>query len=276
MPDFTLPRRLFEPSPLLPDMNTIEFKTLLRMVRGMPASGTHAARLDAFYRPQAADYDSLRKRMLHGREKLLDLLNLAPGSRVVELGAGTGGMLDLWGPRVSRFESVDMVDICPSLLQQARRRAHGLPNVRVIEADATEYSPPALVDCVYFSYALTMIPDWLRALTNALNMLKPGGKLGVVDFYVAGEGDAGARATQPALERWFWTHWFGHDEVRLSPAHLAALCATTERLQQHESRGSLPWLPWLKVPYYIFVGTKPARMRADVIARLWKQRAGQR
>jgi S-adenosylmethionine-diacylgycerolhomoserine-N-methlytransferase len=107
-------------------------------------------------------------------------------------------------------------------------------------------------------------------------MLKPGGKLGVVDFYVAGEGDAGARATQSALERWFWTHWFGHDQVGLSSAHLAALCATTERLQQQESRGSLPLLPLLRVPYYVFVGARPARLRTDVIAQLWKQGTGQR
>lgn len=249
------------------------------MVKGMPTGGTQAARLEAFYRPQAEHYDRLRQHMLHGREKLLDLLNPAPGSRVVELGAGTGAMLDLWGTRASRFESLDLVDICPSLLQQACRRTHTRPhaaNVRVIEADAAKYAPPQPVDCVYFSYALTMIPDWLRALTNALHMLKPGGKLGVVDFYVAGEGDACARATQSALERWFWTRWFGHDQVRLSSAHLAALCATTERLQQHESRGSLPWLPWLKVPYYVFVGARPARLRTDVIAQLWKQGVGQR
>jgi hypothetical protein len=37
---------------------------------------------------------------------------------------------------------------------------------------------------VYFSYALTMIADWRRALDNALAMLAPGGTLGVVDFHL--------------------------------------------------------------------------------------------
>jgi S-adenosylmethionine-diacylgycerolhomoserine-N-methlytransferase len=257
-------------------MNTLELKSLWRMVKGMPTTGTHAARLDAFYRPQAEYYDRLRKRMLHGREKLLEMLALPSGSRVVELGAGTGAMLDLWGARAARFESLELVDICPSLLNHARLRTRHLHNVRVIEADASAYSPSQPVDCVYFSYALTMIPDWLRALTNALNMLKPGGKLGVVDFYVAGANDSCARMNQDAVERWFWTRWFGHDQVRLSPVHLAALCLTTDRLQQHEGRAPLPYLPWLKAPYYAFVGAKPPRLRSDVIAQLWKQNGGSR
>lgn len=257
-------------------MNAIELKSLWRMVKGMPAGGSHAARLDAFYRPQAAHYDSLRKRMLHGRGALLDLLDLPPRSRVVELGAGTGAMLDLWGARASHFSSIDLVDICPSLLDQARCRARWMPNVRVIEADATEYFPPQAVDCVYFSYALTMIPDWLRALTNALNMLKPGGKLGVVDFYVAEGNDRLAHAHQGAIERWFWTHWFGHDQVRLSPAHLGTLNLITTRQHQHEGRGALPYLPILRAPYYVFVGAKPLRMRTDVISELWEQRGGSR
>lgn len=255
-------------------MNAVELKSLWRMVRGMPDTGTHAARLDAFYKPQAEYYDHLRRRMLHGREQLLDVLAPPPGSRVVELGAGTGAMLDLWGARASRFASLELVDICPSLLHQARRRARHMPNVRVIEADATDYAPAQPVDCVYFSYALTMIPDWLRALTNALTMLKPGGTLGVVDFYVAGAEDGAAQAVQCALERWFWTHWFGHDQVHLSPLHLSALRATTDRPHQQESRGSLPYLPWLRAPYYIFAGAKPARLRSGVIAQLWKQERG--
>jgi len=119
-----------------------------------------------------------------------------------------------------------------------------------------------------------MIPDWLRALTNALTMLKPGGRLGVVDFHVAGADDGWARAQHTSFERWFWTRWFGHDQVRLSPVHLAALCQTTDCQQQYEGRGSLPYLPWLKAPYYIFVGTNPARLRTGVIAQLWKQAGG--
>ncbi len=50
------------------------------------------------------------------------------------------------------------------------------------------YRPADPADCVYFSYALTMIPDWRRAIDNAIAMLAPGGTLGVVDFHLPDAG----------------------------------------------------------------------------------------
>lgn len=256
-------------------MDMTELRSLWQMIKGVPAGTSYAARLDAYYRPQAENYDSLHKRMLHGREQLLDLLAPAPGSRVVELGAGTGVMLDQWGTRLRTLSALELVDICPAMLEHARRRARMHYNVRVVEADATAYRAPWPVDCVYFSYSLTMIPDWVRALNNALAMLKPGGKLGIVDFYVAGTDQQWARARHGALSRWFWTQWFRHDQVHLSEQHLSALCLLTNRMHLLEGHGLLPHVPLLKAPYYVYVGTKPVRPRAELITDLWKKSATQ-
>jgi S-adenosylmethionine-diacylgycerolhomoserine-N-methlytransferase len=212
----------------------------------------------------------MRKRMLHGREALLDALAPPPGSRIVELGAGTGAMIDLWGARVADFAALELVDLCPAMTERASRRARGRRNIRVVEADASAYRPPWPADVVYLSYSLTMIPDWMRALNNALAMLRPGGKLGIVDFYVAGEDHAGGRARHGVLTRWFWTHWFRHDHVFLSPRHLAALCLLTDRCYLHEGSGPLPYMPLLRAPYFVFVGAKPAHARTAIAAELWK------
>ncbi len=252
-------------------MELTEIRSLWRMLKGMPGGDTQAARLDGFYRPQADHYDTLRKRMLHGREELLDALAPPEGSRVVELGAGTGAMLELWGARTSRFAAMELVDLCPAMAERASQRALGRRNVRVVQADAAAYRPPWKADCVYLSYSLTMIPDWVRALNNALAMLKPGGKLGVVDFYVAGGAHEWAGAQHSAVQRWFWTQWFRHDHVFLSPRHLSALCSLADKAYLREATGSLPYLPLLKVPYYVFVGTKPERPRAGLVADLWKR-----
>ena len=158
---------------------------LIQLLRGQSGSGTHAERLEAFYAPQAARYDTFRARLLHGRRELIDLLDPLPGDQVVELGGGTGANLEWFGARLARLRSFELVDICPALLDVARRRSAALRNVRIVRADAALYQPQAPVDSVYFSYALTMIPDWQRAIENAIAMLKPGGKLGVVDFYVS-------------------------------------------------------------------------------------------
>ena len=256
-------------------MDMTELRSLWQMVKGVPAGPSYAARLDAFYRPQAAYYDAMHKHVPLGRDRLVNMLAPAAGSRVVELGAGTGAMLDQWGARLPALGALELVDICPAMLEQARRRAYGQYNVRVVEADATAYCAPWLADCVYFSYSLTMIPDWVRALNNALALLKPGGKIGIVDFYVAGENQDWARARHSALTRWFWTQWFRHDQVHISEDHISALRTLTDRVHLHEGQGSLPYLPLLKAPYYVFVGTKPARPRSDLITDLWKKSATQ-
>jgi S-adenosylmethionine-diacylgycerolhomoserine-N-methlytransferase len=257
----------------LPDMDMTELRSLWQMVKGVPAGASYAARLDAFYRPQTAYYDARHKHMPLGRDRLLNMLAPAAGSRVVELGAGTGVMLDQWGARLPALAALELVDICAAMLEQARRRARGQHNVRVVEADATAYRAPWLADCVYFSYSLTMIPDWVRALNNALAMLKPGGKLGIVDFYVAGENQDWARARHGALSRWFWTQWFRHDQMHVTEEHLSALRTLTDCVHLHEGQGSLPYLPLLRAPYYVYVGIKPARPRSDLITDLWKKSA---
>jgi S-adenosylmethionine-diacylgycerolhomoserine-N-methlytransferase len=225
-------------------------RILLQLLRGMPRAADAAQRLESFYAPQAASYDRFRERLLHGRRELVEALVLAPGAEVIEMGAGTGANLDFFGPRLRQLGSLRLVDLCPSLLEQAYLRARGLSNVHVVAADACDYRPPRPVDCVIFSYSLSMIPDWRRALGNAEAMLRPGGQLAVVDFLLpAATGRAGNR-----WSRAFWRRWFGHDGVMLNDAQLATL----ERLlPQHTltvCRAPVPYLPWSRMPYYRFIG----------------------
>ena len=256
-------------------MDMSELRSLWQQIKGVPAGGTYAARLDAYYRPPVRSYDALRKGISHGRERLIDALAPAPGSRVVDLGAGTGAILEQWGGRLRTLAALELVDICPAMLEQARQRAHPFPNLRVVEADATSYRAPWAADCVYFSYALTMMPDWVRALNNALSMLKPGGRLGIVDYYVSGSDQDFCCTQHGALERLFWTHWFRREQVRVSASHIAALCTLTDKLHLHEGHESLPYLLLPRAPYYVYVGTKPAWPRPDLITELWKRSATQ-
>ncbi len=226
----------------------LEAKVLLSLLRGVPRRGTHVERLQAFYGPQADHYDAFRARLLHGRSDLVRIMGPRDGADIVELGGGTGYNLTYFGDRLARMGSIEIVDLCPPLLARARERWRGQNNVRVIDADATVYRPPHLVDCVYFSYSLTMIPNWRAAIDNALAMLKPGGILGVVDFHVA--------ATHSSFARFFWPRWFAHDGVRLSPEPLARLRAIFPDHVVSERMASVPYLPFLRVPYYIFVARR--------------------
>lgn len=231
-------------------------RVLWHLLRGQPRAEGHAERLEAFYAPQAERYDHFRERLLHGRRELVERLPVPPGGTAVDLGGGTGRNLEFFGSRLADFARVEVVDLCPSLLARARMRAAGWPNVAVVEADATRYRPAAAADAVLFSYSLTMIPDWRAALDNAQAMLKPGGILGVVDFYVSEAAPAPGRVRHGALTRRFWPAWFGHDGVRLDPAHLPALARRFEPLHIGEHRAPVPYLSGLRVPYYLFLGRR--------------------
>ena len=238
-----------------------DFAVVQRMLRGMPRAASHAEALSAFYAPQARHYDRFRERLLHGREALIGRLPLADGARVVELGGGTGRNAEFFGAKLDGVESLTIVDVCAPLLAEARQRARRITQLRVVEADATTYEPDEPVDVVYFSYALTMIPDWRAAIANAIAMLKPGGVLGVVDFYVSPARANAGFAQHNALTRAFWPAWFRHDGVRVSSEHFPELRRLLPDHAFIEARANVPYLPLGRVPYYVFVGRKPALRR---------------
>lgn len=222
-------------------------RVLWRLLRGLPRTGGHAERLAGFYAPQAARYDAFRARLLHGRGELIAALEIPAGAHVVELGCGTGANLDWLRPET--LASLQMVDLCEPLLDQARQRARGYANVAVIAADATTWRPARPVDRVFFSYSLTMMPEWRAALVNAWAMLPPGGRLGVVDFHLPASGSR--------LGNRFWRRWFAHDGVHLTDQHLRTLRSLFNAPLIEERRAFLPYLPGLRAPYYLFVGVKP-------------------
>lgn len=233
---------------MFPPEIAADARVLWRMARGRSRRDDHAASLQDFYAPQAERYDSFRERLLHGRDELIDRLDIGAGMRIVELGCGTGSSLTRMGPRAADCESIQLVDLCPALLEIGRQRAEGRGNVEVIQADATNWRPSAPVDRVFLSYALTMIPDWNAAIANAVAMLKPGGRLGVVDFHLPTTGSAFANG--------FWQRWFAHDGVNLSAAHLPTLLDHLPDAWYEERRASLPYLPGLLAPYYLYVARR--------------------
>ena len=232
-----------------------DLHTLWHLARGQGAATSHAAQLEAFYRPQAAHYDRFRERLLAGRGELITALDIRAGQQVLELGAGTGRNAEFFAALVPSLARLTLVDLCPALLELARARSVQWNNCEVIEADATRYRATG-VDRVFMSYALSMIPDWQAALNNACDMLADDGLLGVVDFYVSDARPSAGLARHGVVTRWFWPRWFGHDGVRLDSAALTALRTQLATVYFHEGLARVPYLPGLRVPYFVFVGCR--------------------
>jgi S-adenosylmethionine-diacylgycerolhomoserine-N-methlytransferase len=237
-------------------------RTVLHATFAPIRGATHAARLEDYYRGQADAYDGFRQHLLHGRPELLRVLPIPEGARLVEFGAGTGWNIEALGPARQRCRSIVLVDLCPSLLRIAAERVqrHGWDNVTLVRADATTYEPDdGPVDVVLVSYALTMIPDWFTAIDQARKILRPGGVIGVTDFYVSGPYPEAGLRRHAWWQRLLWPLCFRGHNVFLSADHLPYLRYRFDTVHLEEKFGPMPFMMGLRPPYYVFVGRKVVR-----------------
>lgn len=237
-----------------------DMKILYHMLAKPVRGDDHAQRMESFYGGQAKNYDDFRKRLLRGREELWHQLPKPEGGIWVDMGGGTGANIENFADEdIAKLSKVFVVDLSESLLKIAsdRFQQRGWTNVEAVEADATKYCPPqGGADVVTFSYSLTMIPDWFAAIENAIRMLKPGGVIGVVDFYVGRKYPASDLKKHKWLSRTLWQPWFATDNVFPSPDHLPFLRHHFEQVHLLEDRFRMPYVPLLRTPYYAFVGRK--------------------
>jgi ubiquinone/menaquinone biosynthesis C-methylase UbiE len=98
------------------------------------------------------------------------------------MGTGTGRMLELLAPHIERGIGID---VSHDMLTYARSRLEreGLRNCQVRQGDI--YAPPVddgTADLVVMHQVLHYLEDPDRAIEEAAHLLKPGGRLLVVDF----------------------------------------------------------------------------------------------
>lgn len=145
--------------------------------------------MDRVYRLQRHIYNLTRKYYLLGRDRLIGELDVPAGGSVLEIGCGTGRNLIAIARRYPQA-AVYGLDISALMLRTAARsaaRAGVTHRVRLAQADAASFEPTSLFgrdrfDRVFFSYSLSMIPDWRGALASAALLVAKGGELRLVDF----------------------------------------------------------------------------------------------
>lgn len=157
----------------------------------MTVSGaSDAARhMDAIYRTQRHFYDATRKYYLLGRDRVINDLSPPGGGRVLEVACGTGRNLILAARRYpdAHFYGFDISSEMLETAEASVARAGLSSRITLRQGDAANFSADALFgqpgfDCVFVSYALSMIPPWRAAVDVAVAATLPGGRLHIVDF----------------------------------------------------------------------------------------------
>ena len=145
---------------------------------------TSNARLQRFYRWNAPIYDLTRWTILRRRRLAVSALELQAGETVLELGCGTGLNFALLRRQVGPGGTIIGVDLSEAMLKRARRR--GGNEVNLICADAGRLELNCEVDAVLAAYSLSMVPDWRASLKRTCALLRPGGRIVVLDFGAVG------------------------------------------------------------------------------------------
>jgi ubiquinone/menaquinone biosynthesis C-methylase UbiE len=112
--------------------------------------------------------------------RLIELLELRGGERLLDLGTGTGAVLEELDRAAARPREVIAVDPSPRMLARARA-SH--PNVVLLRGDATRLTlPSASFEVVTAAYLLHLLDQSAReqALSECRRLLTSGGQLGVV------------------------------------------------------------------------------------------------
>jgi SAM-dependent methyltransferase len=133
-------------------------------------------------------------------DDLAALAGLEPGSRVLELGSGTG---QATVPLARRGYEVTALERGPRLAEVARRKLATFPAVHVVNADFEQWPLPAEpFDLVVAATSFHWLDPTVR-LTKSTRALRPGGALAVISTHHVAGGDAAFfAAVQGCYERW--------------------------------------------------------------------------
>ncbi len=153
--------------------------------------GEKKARVRGVFDSVASRYDVMNDAMSGGLHRLwkrfaLAKTGLRAGQRALDVAAGSGDLAVGLARRVGRTGRVVVTDINAAMLDEGRARLlnAGLAgNIDYVLADA-EALPfaAASFDCVTIGFGLRNVTDKERALASLYGVLKPGGRLLVLEF----------------------------------------------------------------------------------------------
>lgn len=155
------------------------------------AESEKAQKVAEVFHSVAAKYDLMNDLMSGGVHRLwkrftIELSGVRPGNRVLDIAGGTGDLTRKFSRLVGPEGQVVLADINASMLKVGRDRLldQGIAgNVRFVQADAEALPfPDNHFDCITIAFGLRNVTHKEQALESMLRVLKPGGRLLVLEF----------------------------------------------------------------------------------------------
>jgi len=140
------------------------------------------------FEPIAARYDLCNRLFSFGldrrwRRTATVLLNPQPQERILDLCCGTGEMAAALA-RLQPAAEIVGLDISPAMIEQARKKYAALSEqISWHVADAVRTDLPSnSFDLITCAFGLRNIPDIPAALKEIKRLLRPGGRIGILEF----------------------------------------------------------------------------------------------
>ncbi|RUO73690.1 bifunctional demethylmenaquinone methyltransferase/2-methoxy-6-polyprenyl-1,4-benzoquinol methylase UbiE [Idiomarina seosinensis] len=139
----------------------------------------------------AAKYDVMNDLMSFGIHRLwkrytIDCSGVRSGMRVLDIAGGTGDLTAQFSRRVGASGEVVLADINDSMLKVGREKLRDkgfVGNIRYVQADAEQLPfEDNSFDIITIAFGLRNVTDKDAALRSMLRVLKPGGRLLILEF----------------------------------------------------------------------------------------------
>jgi len=150
-----------------------------------------AERVREVFDSVAAQYDLMNDLMSGGLHRLwkrftIELSAVRSGQTVLDIAGGTGDLAAKFSKLVGTEGKVILADINAAMLSVGRDRLidkGALSNIDVVQADA-QFLPfeDNSIDCITIAFGLRNVTDKARALRSMHRVLKPGGRVLVLEF----------------------------------------------------------------------------------------------
>ena len=139
--------------------------------------------INIWYTIASPIYDLLIKmdEPFSARKNLITRLNIQENEKIIEIGIGTGRNI----PHYPKTATIYGIDNNKSMLKKAKKKAkkQGFENITLEICDAKNLNfEGCTFDAGIMTYALAGIPNNQKALSELTRIIKPKGRIGILDF----------------------------------------------------------------------------------------------